>query len=51
MDYKQKLYHKAIDLLNYIEMAVDNEKHYKAIRKKVLDLANDIMRTDDVDNG
>ena len=33
MDRKQELYKQAIGLLKYIEIAIDNEDHYKIIRK------------------
>ena len=47
MDKKQDLYKQAINLLKYIELAVDNDDHYKIIRKQILDLANNILRMDE----
>ena len=47
MDRKQELYKQAVGLLKYIEIAIDNDNHYKIIRKQVLDLANNILRMDD----
>lgn len=47
MDRKQELYKQAINLLKYIELAINNDDHYKIIRKQVLDLANNILRIDE----
>lgn len=38
------LYSEAIALLDIIEISVENEKTYLFVRKKILDLANDIRR-------
>ena len=47
MDRKQELYKQAINLLKYIELAINNDDHYKIIRKQVLDIANNILRIDE----
>ena len=44
---KQELYNKAISLLSYIEIIVQDEKQYKVLRKMILDLANEIKRLDE----
>lgn len=46
---KNKLYEDAISLLDLIEVSVSDEKNFKLIRKKVLDLANGILRMCDND--
>lgn len=44
------IYKDIISVLNYVEMAVDNEKQFVIIRKKLLDIANDIKRLQDGSN-
>ena len=46
MSTKQELYNQAINLLKSIDLIVENEKHHKALRKEILDLANNIKRMD-----
>ncbi len=41
---KEVIYSEAIALLDIIEISIENERTYLFLRKKVLDLANDIRR-------
>lgn len=40
----EAIYSEAISLLDILEITIDDEKTYSFVRKKVLDLANDIRR-------
>jgi hypothetical protein len=44
------IYKDIISVLSYVEMAVENEKQFTIIRKKLLDIANDIKRLQDGSN-
>lgn len=44
---KDVLYKQAVDLLPLLELAIKDPEQYKIVRKKVLDLANDIKRSDE----
>lgn len=41
---KTDLYKETINLLDCLQVAIDDEKNFVFIRKKMLDLANDIMK-------
>lgn len=41
------IYRDIISILGYVEIAVENEKQFAIIRKKLLDIANDIKRLQD----
>lgn len=45
---KEELYKDAIALLDLIEIALNDEKKFSFIRKKVLDLANEILKFGDI---
>ena len=47
MKTKEILYKEAISLLDLIEIAIEDEKKFSFIRKKVLDLANEILKFGD----
>lgn len=47
---KEELYRDAINLLDLIEVSLNDEKRFSFIRKKVLDLANEILKIGD-ENG
>lgn len=47
---KDELYRDAINLLDLMEVALNDEKKFSFIRKKVLDLANEILKLGD-ENG
>lgn len=44
---KKELYSRVIDVLNMLELIIEDEKQFLLIRKKLLNLANDILRGDD----
>lgn len=44
---KEELYRDAINLLDLIEISMNDEKKFVFIRKKVLDLANEILKLGD----
>lgn len=44
---KRELYAQAINLLKCIELVVKDKEQYKVLRKQVLDLANNIIRSDE----
>lgn len=41
---KMDLYKETINLLDCLQVAIGDEKNFTFIRKKILDLANDIMK-------
>ena len=43
---KDELYKEAVDILPLLELVVKDKDQYKLIRKRILDLANDIKRSD-----
>lgn len=47
---KHDLYVQAINLLKCIELVVQDKDQYKVLRKQVLDLANNIVRSDEDGN-
>ena len=47
MKTKEILYKEAISLLDLIEIAIEDEKKFSFIRKKVFDLANEILKLGD----
>lgn len=44
---KEDLYRDAINLLDLIEISMGDKKKFAFIRKKVLDLANEILKLGD----
>lgn len=44
---KKELYSRVIDVLNMLELIIEDEKQFLLVRKKLLNLANDILRGDD----
>lgn len=45
---KETLYRRLIELLDLIQIAVGvDDPNFSIIRKRILDIANDIMRLDD----
>lgn len=46
---KENIYHDAISILNCLELVIDNKEQYCLIRKKMLDLANDVLRLGESD--
>lgn len=44
-----EIYSEAIALLDILEISIENEKIYHLVRKKILDIANDIKRFGDQD--
>jgi hypothetical protein len=45
---KEDIYGEVIDLLNTMEIIVTDEKEFEYIRKHLLDIANDVLRSGDV---
>lgn len=44
------IYKDIVKVLGYVEVVVDNPKHFSVIRKQLLDIANEVLRLDsDVD--
>ena len=43
---KKLIYSELINLLGLIETIVTNETQFKFIRKNILDIANEVMRSD-----
>lgn len=41
---KEVIYKDIIKVLSYIEVTVDNPKHFANIRKQLLDIANEVLR-------
>lgn len=41
---KELIYKDIIRTLNYIEIVIDNPKHFTNIRKQLLDIANEVLR-------
>ena len=46
---KEDIYSEAIALLDILEISIENNRTYLFLRKKVLDLANDIRRLGEED--
>jgi SepF-like predicted cell division protein (DUF552 family) len=41
---KDEIYNEVIQILDIIEITIVDEKQFKYIRKKLLDIANDVLR-------
>lgn len=40
----ENIYKDIISVLNYVEIAIQDERQFSIIRKKLLDIANDVKR-------
>lgn len=50
MDKKlENIYRDIISVLDYVEIAIHDEKQFYIIRKKLLDIANDVKRCESED--
>lgn len=46
---KNELYKDTVKLLDCLELVIHDKRQFALIRKKILDLANDIMKCGDLD--
>ena len=51
MKSKEDLYRDAIQILNCVELVIEDKRQLLIIRKKLLDLANDILKCGDSNAG
>lgn len=51
MNSKENIYKSIIAVLGYIELIVTDKRQFSIIRKQLLDIANNVVRLDDDDNG